>query len=172
MDWIVYGAVTGSIGTVISLCLLFRMFWLERSSLLPYITNMTSIFEHEGHLIIKLRVIIQNRSRVANTVERILLKARQEKDFCFEPFAFDFLNDGKAYVDYEGSKIEEVCSAEDALVLPINIERKQSTGGWLGFVIPPEFVDKVKKQEWCIKVFDQRGKSFLSTSDRDQTVSD
>lgn len=171
MDVVVYAVVIGSIGTAISLYLLFRIFWLERSALLPYMTNLISIFEHEGHLIIKLGVMIQNRSRGANTVRRILLEARQEKDFCFEPSKFDFHNDGKAYVNYEGNKIEGICSAEDALILPVNIEGKQSSGGWLGFVISPELVDKVKSQKWCIKVFDESGKSFLSTSDRDQTIS-
>jgi len=170
MDGVVYAVVMGSIGTAVSLYLLFRIFWLERSALLPYMTNLT-IFKHEGHLIIKLGVIIQNKSRGANTVRRILLKSRQEKDFSFEPLKFDFHNDGKAYVNYERSKVEGICSAEDALILPLNIEGKQSSGGWLGFVISPELVDKVKSRKWCIKVFDENGNSFLSTGDSDQTIS-
>ena len=171
MDAFVYAVVMGSIGTAVSLFLLFRIFWLERSALLPYVTNLISSFEHDGHLIVKLGVIIENRSRGANTVRKILLKARQEKDFSFQPLKFDFHNDGKAYVNYEGDEIEGICLAEEALILPLNIEGRQSSGGWLGFVISPELVDKVKSQKWCIKVFDESGKSFLSTSDRDQTIS-
>ena len=168
----IYGVIAGSVGTGMSLFLLHRMITSERPNPFPHITEWEPIEEHEGHLIIKLRVVIQNRSKVANTVERILIKARDEKDFCFEPPKYDFLDDGKAYVNYQNCQLKEICKTEEVLPLPTNIESKQSRDGWLGFAISPEFVEKAKKEKWCIKVFDQSGKGFISTSDRDQVVSD
>ncbi len=166
----IYGVVTGSIGTALSVFLLCWQITTERAKLAPYITDWVTIPEAEGHLVVKVRVVVPNKSRVANTVERILIKSRGEKDFCFEPFKLVFLNDGKAYASYLNSSIEEISKSVDLLPLPANIEAKQSVSGWLGFVISPEYVEKAKKQKWCLKVFDQSGKSYLSSSDRDRIV--
>jgi hypothetical protein len=166
----IYGVVTGSIGTGLSLFLLYRMLVTERAKLYPYITDWVTVTEAEGYLVVKARVVLQNKSRIANTVERILIKARDEKDFSFEPFKLESLSDGKAYANYLDSHIEEICQSFDVLPIPTNIDGKQSISGWLGFVMSPEYVEKAKKQKWCLKIFDQSGKSYLSTSDRDQTI--
>jgi hypothetical protein len=165
---VIFGAITGSIGTVLSLYLLYEKIASECSCISPYITDWVTVTEAEGYLLIKVRAVMQNKSRIANTVERIVIKARDEKDFCFEPSKLKLLNDGKAWVDYLDGHIEEICRSADILPMPTNIEGKQSVSGWLGFAISPEYVEKAKKQRWCLKVFDQSGKNYLSTRERDQ----
>lgn len=166
----IYGVTTGSIGTLVSLFLVYRMVTSERPNLLPYITDWESTMERHGHLIIKLRVVVQNKSKAANTVEHLVLKARDERDFCFRTGGLTFLSDGKAYVAYKDGNLEYLCSSKDVLQLPANIGAKQSISGRLGFSIGPEYAEKARKQAWGIKVFDQGGNGFLSTRDRDQTI--
>lgn len=166
----IYSIVTGSIGTALSVFLLIRMIATEYSKLSAYITDWEIVSEADGYIVIKLRAIVQNKSRVANTVERFLLKARGEKNFAFEPGKLRFLNDGKAWLDYFNGHIEQICDADKILPLPTNIDGKRSTDGWLAFSIAPEFAEKARKQKWCLKIFDQSNKSYLSSGDRDQVI--
>jgi hypothetical protein len=167
---VIYGAITGSIGTAGSLYLLYQKVVSERPSLSIYVTDWEAVTEASGHLVIKVKAVLQNKSRIANTVERILIKGRDEKDFCFESSTLKLFNNGEAWIDYLNGHIEQLCQSEEVLPIPTNIDGKQSISGWLGFTISPEYVEKAKKQKWCLKIFDQSGKSYLSTSDRDQKV--
>jgi len=56
----IYGIVTGSTGTGLSLYLLYRTIATERSKLSPDITDWVTVGETEGHLVIKARVVAQN----------------------------------------------------------------------------------------------------------------
>lgn len=125
----VYGVVTGSIGTGLSLFLLYRTLVTERVKLYPYITDWVTVTKAEGHLVVKARIVVQNKSRIANTVERILIKARDEKDFSFESFKLKSLSYGKAYANYLDSHIEEICQSSDVLPISTNIDGKQSISG-------------------------------------------
>ena len=171
VDWLAfYGAVTGSIGTAMSVYLIWRLNSVEHPNLSPYMTDWIVTNESSSHVVLGARLVVQNRSRVSNTVERVLLQAREDEEFAFQPAKLKLLNDGKAYVDFQGGAIEEICRANDALSLPLNISGNASVSRWLGLSIKPRDVERAKKYHWRVRISDQSGKHFASTVDRDQVI--
>jgi hypothetical protein len=176
MDWSIYGAVTGTTGTILSLCLALRVVFRERSNLNPYITEWSTIQTPEGFIIIKVKLFVQNRSRVDNTVELVYLKPRRVRNFSFEVAKYQTYVDPSSMVNrvgtiYQGSKMEEVCSKDEAFPLPLNIKSNATEGGWLAFIISPDYVQRARQYKWFIEVVDQLGRHYTtSNSTRDQTI--
>lgn len=171
ISWLtIFGAVTGGIGTSISIYLLARQILVERTKLFIYITKWETVLENDGYLVTKARLAIENQSRIDNSVRRILLKSREEKNFAFEPTEWEQItSDNQAWIDFnDKGNIESVCPNNEAISLPLNISSRSSVSGWLGFSMKPEYVDKAKKYHWCLKIVDQDGKKYISPKEQDQ----
>lgn len=171
ISWLTwFGAITGAIGTIAAGWLWIRQLVIERTKLFPYITHWVIFSSADGYLIIKARIAIENKSRIDNSVRIITVKAREEKDFAFSAIHLsENRTDDKARIEYRNDHLEEICPIDQAIVLPLNIISRRSESGWVGFSIAPEFVEKVKKLHWCVKITDMDGKKYTSPESQDQS---
>lgn len=170
-SWVsIFGAITGAIGAGLSIYLLIRQLVTERTKLFPYTTDWEKVFEIDGTLVVKVRLVITNNSRVGNSVRRVLLKPRGKKNFAFENIQWSSdESNNRAHIEYNnGGQPEAVCPVNEKMTIPLNVEGRHSEFGWLAFAIPPVHVNEALIHRWCIIVHDQDKKHYLTPKSDDQ----
>jgi len=139
------------------------LWWSHKPKLLPYITHWESNVSTSG-IDIRLRLGMQNKSMLPNTVENVLLIARGSDSLRFQPSQWE------NSVIQNNIVLTDVYSGEHyrpLMHLSQNIAGRSDGFGWLLFVIGKNYVSEAWQQGWYVKIWDQDGKSYESTRERD-----
>jgi len=141
-----------------------------RGKLSPYITEWSYISDYTGCVVMRLNIVILNRSESEEIVEQVQLAAREDKTLTLTTAKLRTAWRGNARIRLDDRRVFDVCGNDEILTLPSTIASGATVSGWLAFVIEPDQTELFRQQKLCVVVADQDGRQYRSRVEQDQSI--
>ncbi|HEY32622.1 MAG TPA: hypothetical protein G4O10_05905 [Dehalococcoidia bacterium] len=142
----------------------------SRAKLAPYIVDWSYLLDSAGCVVMRLNVVVLNRSQADMTVSQVLLAARENKSLNLTPHKLRTAWRGNARIRLDDRRTYDVCTNDEILELPSTVTSGMTVTGWVAFVIESSQTGLIKQHKWCIAVVDQDGRQYRSRVEQDQSI--
>lgn len=170
MRWTTLLAVDGTVRAELREASAAARIIKSRGKLSPFITEWSYISDYTGCVVMRLDVVILNRSESEETVQQTLLTAREDKDLILTPAKLRTAWRGNARIRLDDRRVFDVCGNDEILALPSTIASGAAVSGWLAFVIEPDRIELLRQHKLCLVVVDQDRRQYRSRAEQDQSI--